>query len=537
MTTTGLFSPTKAATARTLIGGGVLADNRNDLLKQIVVAVANKTGGGTSGLTINTTTVSGAAANDFLISDGTKLQKLTPGSGVATAFAAALDGTGGLASKSYADALVAGLLDDRGNYNASVNTFPAGGGSGTAGAVLKGDLWTVSVAGTLGGNAVTVGDVVRALTDTPGQTSANWAITENNLGYVPVNAAGTLALAGFSGVTGTLAVANGGTGITALGTGVATMLGVAVTGSGGSVLQTSPTLITPLLGTPTSGVLTSCTGLPVLTGLSGLGTGVATALGNTTNASGGLLTFGNAAVLAANTFTGIQTLPNGSAAAPALNLGDSTTGFYRSALNEISLAGAGTQRFKFDSSGTLYLLGAGANSKVSFQGSGVTTTLASNGYGDAIVCSNTFSAPGFQNSSGGNITFRSNGNVQLGSGSLLGWASTSDGAGTIDTSINRNGAGILELKSGTTQQTFRVYGTTTSNKYLQLTHDGTNAVLSASSGTLKHTTVIQFANANTTGAGSALLGMNSPASALSAPYTWETVQSSDGSTCYMPLWK
>lgn len=82
-----------------------------------------------------------------------------------------------------------GLLDDRGNYNASVNTYPASGGSGSAGAVLKGDLWTVSVGGTLGGVAVTAGDVVRSLIDTPAQVASNWAISENNIGYVAENQA------------------------------------------------------------------------------------------------------------------------------------------------------------------------------------------------------------------------------------------------------------------------------------------------------------------------------------------------------------
>jgi hypothetical protein len=91
------------------------------------------------------------------------------------------------------NAAVVGLLDDRGNYSASGNTFPATGGSGTSGAILKGDLWTISVAGTLGGTAVSVGDVVRALVDTPGQTSTNWAIAENNIGYVPVNQGGSYA--------------------------------------------------------------------------------------------------------------------------------------------------------------------------------------------------------------------------------------------------------------------------------------------------------------------------------------------------------
>ena len=90
-------------------------------------------------------------------------------------------------AKSYADTLVVGLLDDRGNYDASVDLFPSLGGSGTAGAIKKGDLWTVSVSGTLGGVDVSIGDAIRALSDTPGQTSANWNITENNLGYVPEN--------------------------------------------------------------------------------------------------------------------------------------------------------------------------------------------------------------------------------------------------------------------------------------------------------------------------------------------------------------
>lgn len=85
-------------------------------------------------------------------------------------------------AKAYTDAQVVGLWDDRGAFDASVNAYPSSGGSGTAGAILKGDIWTISVAGTLPtGQAVEVRDTVRALVDTPGNVQANWAIAKDNI--------------------------------------------------------------------------------------------------------------------------------------------------------------------------------------------------------------------------------------------------------------------------------------------------------------------------------------------------------------------
>lgn len=74
-------------------------------------------------------------------------------------------------------------------------------------------------------------------------------------------------------ITGTLPVLNGGTGVTTS------------TGTGSVVLSNSPTLVTPALGTPASGTATNLTGLPISTGVSGLGSGVATFLGTPSSAN------------------------------------------------------------------------------------------------------------------------------------------------------------------------------------------------------------------------------------------------------------
>ena len=75
-----------------------------------------------------------------------------------------------------------------------------------------------------------------------------------------------------SGVTGTLPVANGGTGVTAS------------TGSGSNVLSTSPTLVTPLLGTPTSGNLANCTFPTLNQNTTGTATNATNILGNSSQA-------------------------------------------------------------------------------------------------------------------------------------------------------------------------------------------------------------------------------------------------------------
>ena len=109
-----------------------------------------------------------------------------------------------------------------------------------------------------------------------------------------------------------------------------------VTGTGANVLATSPTLVTPALGTPSAIVLTSGTGLPISTGVSGLGTGVATFLATptsanlktavaTTNTGSGALVFGTSptfttSLLVAGTTSGTTTIQATATASGTLTL-------------------------------------------------------------------------------------------------------------------------------------------------------------------------------------------------------------------------
>jgi hypothetical protein len=94
-------------------------------------------------------------------------------------------------ANSYSDSLVLGLVEDRGGYDASSNLFPTLNGSGVAGAILKGDQYEIDIAGVLGGISVDMGDLIRALVNSPGQTNTNWHISSYNTQQATISNRGT----------------------------------------------------------------------------------------------------------------------------------------------------------------------------------------------------------------------------------------------------------------------------------------------------------------------------------------------------------
>jgi len=168
----------------------------------------------------------------------------------------------------------------------------------------------------------------------------------------------TVALGGTNATTAGIASFNNITGYTAS--------GATGTTSTNLVFSTSPTLVTPALGTPSSATLTNATGLPLTTGVTGTlpvangGTGVTTSTGTTNVVLSGSPTIVTPVIAQINDASGNETLKLASIA---------------SAVNEITIENAATGNAVHisatggDASVGLHLAGKGASGYVNVQDS------------------------------------------------------------------------------------------------------------------------------------------------------------------------
>ena len=258
--------------------------------------------------------------------------------------------------------------------------------------------------------------------------------------------------------------------VTSGGTGVTTS-----TGSGNNVLSTSPTLVTPVLGTPTSVTLTNATGLPLTTGVTGTlpvangGTGVTSSTGSGSNVlsisptlvtpvlgTPTSVTLTNATGLPLSTgVTGTLGVANGGTGATSLTANNVLLGNGTSAVQVVA---PGTSGNVLTSNGTTWVSQA-ATSGLSGQTDSATPFETSLGYQAGNVSTginNTFVGyqAGLVNSSGTH-------NTALGWTALdantTGGQNTAIGAGALSaasTLIGNVGVGSLALSSLTTLSSY-----------------------------------------------------------------------------------
>lgn len=228
---------------------------------------------------------------------------------------------------------------------------------------------------------------------------------------------------------------------------------------------TSPVLTTPTLGTPASGTLTSCTGLPVSTGISGLGSGVATFLATpsstnlaaavTGETGSGALVFGTSPTLSSPAITG-GTI---SSLATDLAVTDGGTGASTAATARVNLlpsyTGNGLKVLALNSGATdVQWTTAAAGTVTSVAVSGGTTGLTTSG--GPITSSGTITLSGtlaVANGGTGVTTSTGTGDVVLGTGPTIAGGALSgtfSGTPTFSGNITFSSTGAIKLPASTT---------------------------------------------------------------------------------------
>lgn len=309
------------------------------------------------------------------------------------------------------------------------------------------------------------------------QVSGTGVVTANTTGFTSSQFPMAIVVTGVSAITsiidkrtlaeaGILPIGAGGTG-----TGTAT-------GTGNVVLQTSPTLVSPVLGTPSSGVATNLTGTAA-----GLTAGTVTTNANLT---GPITSIGNATAVGSQTGTGSKFVMDTSPTLVTPVLGVATA----TSLNKVTVTQPATaSTLTIDDGKTLRMSFSGILAGTDGQTHTFPTTSSTLARTDAAQTftgvqtfnnqiqaadgSNTTptysfgsqTGTGFYSVSSGNVGFSCNGTygINFGTGIIQLTNSFRLGATAAapDVFITREGANILTLRNGSSAQGYRAYNTFT----------------------------------------------------------------------------
>ena len=479
------------------------------------VAITN---GGTGQTTAN------AALNAFLPSQATYTGRVLSTDGTNTSWVAV--GSGSVTSVAGAGT-VNGLT-----LTGTVTTS----GSLTLGGTLSGVSLSTAVTGTLpitnGGTGQTsAAAALTALgaypaTNPNGYTNATGTVTQvvgtggvNGLTLTgTVTSSGNLTLGGtLSGVslstavTGTLPVANGGTGTTTS------------TGTGNVVLSTSPTLVTPVLGTPTSGNLANCT-FPTLnqntTGTAaGLSSTLAVASGGTGQTTAQLAINALAGAITSGQFlrgNGTNVVMSAIQASDVPTLNQNTSGTASNVTGTVAIANGGTgvttaqaalNTLAASTASGFYLRGTGTNVVMSAIQAADVPTLNQNTTGTAAGLSSTLAiASGGTGQTTANAALNAllpsqataNGKVLSSDGTNTSWVTV--GSGTVTSVAGAGSVNGLTLTGTVTSSGSLTLGGTLSNVSLSSAVTGVLPTANGGTGTSSSQTAMNtFAGATTSG--------------------------------------